>query len=72
METFQLLHLALCSNNEHPIYAGAAAIVVADRQTSEVINDTMLDYREIEGGRAVLNTLTTVSFDDLKPADRFV
>ncbi len=71
METFQLLHLASCSNDEHPIYTGAAAIVVADRQTSEVISDTMLDFREIEGGRAVLNTLVTVSFDDLKPTDRF-
>jgi uridine phosphorylase len=57
MEAFQLLHLAKCASPEHPIFASAAAIVVADRQTSTVISAEVLHTLELEGGRAVLETL---------------
>ena len=55
METFQLLHLAHCSNS--PIIAAAAAIVVANRCSSEVIDGPSLDRMELDGGRAILEAL---------------
>lgn len=55
METFQLLHLACCAKS--PIVAAAAAIVVANRCDSNVIDGATLDEMEIAGGRAILEAL---------------
>lgn len=55
METFQLLHLARCS--KEPIYASAAAIVVANRQSAVVANEDVLDRMELESGRAIMHAV---------------
>jgi uridine phosphorylase len=55
METFTLLHLALCSKT--PIYASAAAIVVANRRSAAVIKGETLTHLEEEGGRAILEAV---------------
>lgn len=65
MEAFQLLHLAKCADVKHPVYAAAAAIVVADRATSKVIDEETLKKLELEGGRAVLDTLTSATIKGL-------
>jgi len=59
MESFQLLHLAHCSTA--PIIAAAAAIVVANRCTADVINGALLHSLEVSGGRAILEALIKVS-----------
>ena len=58
MESFQLLHLAHCSSA--PIIAAAAAIVVANRCTAEVIDADMLHSMELAGGRGCLEAITKV------------
>jgi uridine phosphorylase len=65
MEAFQLLHLAKCATPDHPIIAAAAAIVVADRATSTVIDDATLKTLELNGGRAVLEALTSIQVPGL-------
>lgn len=55
METFQLLHLAHCS--KAPIIAAAAAIVVANRCTADVIDGATLDEMEIAGGNSATNII---------------
>jgi len=60
MEAFQLLHLARCADAKTPIIAAAAAIVVADRATSKVIDEATLKSLELKGGRAVLDALTSI------------
>lgn len=55
METFTLLHVALCS--KLPIYASAAAIVVANRKSAAVIKGEELTHLEKEGGRAILEAV---------------
>lgn len=52
METFQLFHLARCCND--PIYASAAAIVVASRTSNSTITEQSLERAEVLGGKAVL------------------
>lgn len=59
METFILLHLAKCSKIS--IKATAAAIVVANRPTGQVIGGTDLDHMELFGGKAVLEAVSAVS-----------
>eukprot|EP01034_Spumella_vulgaris_P024797 gene24797-31177_t len=59
METFMLLHLARCSKVS--IKASAAAIVVANRPTGHVIDGTLLEHLESEGGRAILQAITTIA-----------
>ncbi len=58
METFMLLHLARCSKIS--IKASAAAIVVANRPTGHVIDGDLLERLESEGGRAILQAITTI------------
>lgn len=58
METFYLLHLA--HSCKIPIRTCAAAIAVANRMSSEVIDDKVLLHVEKEGGLAVLRTVATV------------
>ena len=55
METFTLLHLARCSKK--PVYATAAAIVVANRRSAHVVDAALLDLLEEQGGRAILEAL---------------
>ena len=55
METFQLLHLARCSQT--PIHASAAAIVVANRQSAVVASEDVLDRMEHESGQAIMRAL---------------
>ena len=52
MESFQLLHLAQCSRV--PIYASAAAIVVANRSTAKVIDGALLEMLEQRGNIQVV------------------
>jgi len=52
METFQLLHLARCCND--PVYASAAAIVVASRTSNSTVSEEALERAESLGGQAVL------------------
>lgn len=59
METFMLLHLAKCS--KVPIKASAAAIVVANRPTGDVITGDSLILHEAEGGRAILEAIVKIS-----------
>jgi uridine phosphorylase len=55
METFMLLHLARCS--KMPIAASAAAIVVANRRSADVIDAASLEMLEMEGGKAILKAI---------------
>ena len=57
MESFSLLHLAKCAKK--PIFATAAAIVVANRCTADVIPGELLDRMEDKGGEAMLKTLAS-------------
>lgn len=59
METFMLLHLAKCS--KVPIKASAAAIVVANRPTGDVITGDSLILHEAEGGRAILEAIVKIA-----------
>jgi len=59
METFMLLHLAKCS--KVTIKASAAAIVVANRPTGNVISSEILELHEVEGGRAVLEAIVKIA-----------
>lgn len=58
MESFYLLHLA--QSAKIPIAACAAAIAVANRLSSAVIEDKVLLHVEKVGGHAVLHTVATV------------
>jgi hypothetical protein len=55
METFILLHLASCS--KAPIHAASAVIVVAHRNSGQVIDEATHHDLEANGGKAVLNAL---------------
>jgi uridine phosphorylase len=55
MESFYLLHLA--HSSKLPIKASAAAIVVANRLSSRVIDEKVLAHLEKSGGKAVLATV---------------
>lgn len=60
METFQLLHLGLCATSvpgTPTIHTAAAAIVLANRKTDEFLAASVLQEREAEAGRAVLQAL---------------
>lgn len=58
METFNLLHLAKCSKIQ--IKASAAAIVVANRISGNVIDGNLLDALEEKGGKAILIAITNI------------
>lgn len=58
METFMLFHLAACCKPKEPIYASAAAIVVANRMSTKVAEGDLLDRMEIEGGKSILRAIT--------------
>lgn len=55
METYMLFHLAHCS--KIPIFAAAASIVVANRKSSHVIDESSLHSLELKGGEACLQAL---------------
>lgn len=59
METFQLLHLAQCSIKQ-PIIASAAAIVVANRLSAEVVDADTFNKLEDLGGKAVLDAIVKI------------
>ena len=61
METYLLFHLAACS--KIPIHVTAASIVVANRKSSNVIDEPTLLFLEANGGVAALKTLV---LQDLK------
>ena len=61
MESFQLLHLAHCAKPTCPIIAAAAAIVVANRCSADVIDGESLNRMEIDGGRALLEAITKMN-----------
>ena len=58
MESFWLLHLAMCS--KVPIKATAAAIVLANRPTGKVMDGALLDDMERKGGLAMLEAITKI------------
>lgn len=58
MESFWLLHLALCSKVS--IKATAAAIVIANRPTGHVMDGALLDDMERKGGLAMLQAITKI------------
>lgn len=61
MESFQLLHLAQCCVRPGgSIKAAAAAIVVANRPTGNVIDGQVLLSMEANGGRAMLEAICNV------------
>jgi uridine phosphorylase len=55
MESYMLLHLAHCAKK--PTYATAAAIVVANRKSADVIDNDTIERLEDEGGKAILEAL---------------
>lgn len=59
MESFFLLHLAKCS--KELIKATAAAIVVANRPSGEVMDGELLDMLEKKGGKALLEAITQIT-----------
>jgi hypothetical protein len=56
MESFMLLHLAKCSKK--PVFASAAAIVVANRRSAQVVDGSTLDHAEASGALALLKAIT--------------
>lgn len=58
METFQLFHLA--NSCKEPIAATAAAIVVANRKSNQVIDALTLERLEEDGGLAILKSITLI------------
>ncbi len=56
METFMLFHLGKCCRD--PVYASAAAIVVANRCNNSTVEKDVLDEVEMLGGLAVLQAVT--------------
>ena len=58
METFQLFHLALCS--QQPFIASAAAIVVANRADNSTVDGDRLTRVEDIGGKATLHAVATL------------
>jgi hypothetical protein len=59
MESFMLLHLAKSSKVK--IIATAACIVVANRLSTIVVDHDSLDMMELEGGKALLEALISIS-----------
>jgi hypothetical protein len=59
MESFQLLHLAACSGGS--IRACTTAIVAANRASSQAVSNEALHQAEVEGGRAILEAISTVA-----------
>jgi len=59
METFQLFHLARCCND--PVYASAAAIVVASRTYNTTVAEEALERAESFGGKAVLKAVCALA-----------
>ena len=55
METFMLFHLGKCCHD--PIYASAAAIVVANRCNNSTVDKKVLEDVEMLGGLAVLQAV---------------
>ena len=60
METFTLFHLARCSRV--PIYAGAAAMVVAHRNTGVVVEEEFHKMSERVGCLAMLRAVVNIEF----------
>lgn len=60
METFIMLQLAKCS--QIPIKATAAAIIIANRLTGNVLEGDVLQRIEEIGGRAVLHAISKIEF----------
>jgi uridine phosphorylase len=60
METFQLFHMAMCAKASHSIAAAAAAIVVAHRETGQVVDGDTLSRLESEGGRSIMQAITSL------------
>ena len=56
MESFMLLHLANCSKKR--VHAAAAAIVVANRRSADVVDGDTLSRVESDGALALLRAIT--------------
>jgi len=57
METFQLLHLAVC-NKAQTIHASTAVLIIAQHKSAEFLDTTSKNFLESHAGRACLDTLT--------------
>ncbi len=62
METFQLLHLADCSQ-EHRIRAGALCIVLANRVSNDFLSVEGKHYLEQVAGKAILDAIVDYKFE---------
>mmetsp|Transcript_28616 Transcript_28616/g.52059 ORF Transcript_28616/g.52059 Transcript_28616/m.52059 type:complete len:290 (-) Transcript_28616:208-1077(-) len=60
METFQLFHLARCTQPAGMIRAAAVAALVANRPTGEVVDADILKNTERDGGRAMLRAIAQI------------
>ena len=63
MESFQLLALARGARPLGSIRAAAAAIVVANRPTGQVVDGDTLTRVESEGGRAIMDALAATPLE---------
>lgn len=62
METFQLFHLAQCSEKKR-IRASAACIVLANRVSNEFLSADDKHYLERTAGKAILEAITDVELN---------
>ena len=62
METFQLFHLAECSQ-EHRIRAAAVCIVLANRSSNDFLTVEAKHYLEHTAGRAILDAIVDYKFE---------
>lgn len=63
METFMLFHLAQCSRPRNSVRAAAAAVIVANRATGDVVDADTLRNLEREGGESILRALAGFALD---------
>ena len=64
MESFQLLALARSAKPKGSVRAAAAAIIVANRPTGDVVDADTFRHVENMGGRAVMSALAAVSLEE--------
>lgn len=65
METFQLLHMARSGRPKGSIRATAASIVVANRETEDVVDHATLQATEKSGGVAILRALAGMPLEEV-------
>jgi len=61
METFMLFHLAQCARPFASVRVSGAAVNVANRITSDVVDGERLKTMEREGGKAIMKALVNTS-----------